>query len=290
MNAVAEAIAVAGLDVTGLRALSRHSTDIYLLPREQIIARVTGTDRFQRQRTALTMTRWLVDRGVAVTEPTTVDIPITTARHVVTFWRYYPQPGIERPPAQHLGILLRQLHQTDVVDAPIELPTYQPLERLGPALTNSRTLSQEDRIWLRERRAELLDAYARFTSHLGVGLIHGDAYPANTLWDTATGSVRLGDWDEVAVGPRELDLANTLHGGRRFGRRRDECVAFLNAYGYDPAHAWRSLELLIDIRDLHSLGTFIRRSDRGDHNAARQLDHRIATLRTNATTPWTAAH
>ncbi len=51
----------------------------------------------------------------------------------------------------------------------------------------------------------VLTAYRQVDSALGLGFIHGDAYPGNTLWDGER--VRLGDWDEVARGPRELDLA-----------------------------------------------------------------------------------
>ncbi|MEV4927880.1 phosphotransferase family protein [Streptomyces roseoverticillatus] len=63
--------------------------------------------------------------------------------------------------------------------------------------------------------------------------MHGDAYPGNTLWDGE--SVRLGDWDEAATGPRELDLANT-HQGARFGRTPAAIDAFTSAYGHSP---WR---------------------------------------------------
>jgi hypothetical protein len=95
------------------------------------------------------------------------------------------------------------------------------------------------------------------------------------LWDGST--PRLGDWDEAAVGPREIDLANTFQ-GVRFGRTNAELDDFSLRYGYD-IRQWPGLPVLCRIRDLHTLGSFIRRADRGDKAAAKQLSYRIETLR-----------
>ncbi|MBP5935345.1 phosphotransferase [Streptomyces sp. LBUM 1476] len=121
---------------------------------------------------------------------------------------------------------------------------------------------------------------------LGHGHLHGDAYPGNTLWDER--DVRLGDWDEAAVGPREIDLANTFQ-GVRFGRTSAELDDFSSQYGYD-LRRWPGLQVLCGIRDLHTLGSFIRRADRGDTAAAEQLSYRIETLRsTDTRARWGAA-
>ncbi|MFE0131717.1 phosphotransferase family protein [Streptomyces sp. NPDC059037] len=82
--------------------------------------------------------------------------------------------------------------------------------------------------------------------------MHGDAYPGNTLWDEKDSLVRLGDWDEAAYGPRELDLANTVQ-GVRFGRTTAQLRAFSAAYGHD-LRQWQGIATLVAIRDLHTLG------------------------------------
>ncbi|UQI45897.1 phosphotransferase [Streptomyces sp. HU2014] len=51
---------------------------------------------------------------------------------------------------------------------------------------------------------------------------------------------------------------------------------------YDPRDGQGPL--LIAIRDLHTLGSFIRRAGTGDTEATRQLEHRRSTLRSGHTT------
>lgn len=84
------------------------------------------------------------------------------------------------------------------------------------------------------------------------------------------------------TGPAGRDLAP----GTRFGQPPGKLDAFTRAYGYDP-RAWEGLPVLIAIRDLHTLGSFIRRADTGDAQAAMQLQHRLDTLRSgDTTTRW----
>jgi len=140
-------------------------------------------------------------------------------------------------------------------------------------------LPDDDRQWLDQRRRELIDAYAGLDSALGIGWIHGDAYPGNTLWDG--NRALLSDWDEVARGPRELDLVNTHHGART-GRSAVERAAFTEAYGWDVT-TWPGFPVLREMRDLHTLGAYIGRAANADTAAADELRYRIHTLRTGAT-------
>lgn len=119
--------------------------------------------------------------------------------------------------------------------------------------------------------------------HLG-GLLrelHGLATPPvelpryNLLWDGAR--VVLGDWDEASVGPRELDLVNTYQ-GVRFGRTERQLREFAEAYDYDVTQ-WPGFSTLRAIRDLHTLGAYLRRGDQGDRLARQQVMHRVETLR-----------
>lgn len=264
--------------------LAGHATGIWRVG--EVVIRLAPASDAHAQYTALHLTRWLLSHGVKVTQPLDVDQPVIHSGYAATFWRYYDQGhGRGEPPAHHLGSLLRQLH-TVMGSPPVELPTYQPLASLERAIAASRHLSVEDRTWLTHRRAELLHAYHRLEFPLGWGLIHADAYPGNTLWDGD--QVRLSDWDEAAYGPRELDLANTVHGQRRFGRTHSEVAAFIGAYGHDP-RKWPGLTVLLDMRDLHTLGAYIRRAETGDPTATTQLAHRIQTLRRGSTEPWTVA-
>ncbi|WP_372412661.1 phosphotransferase [Streptomyces luteireticuli] len=261
-----------GIDARGLMPLREHATSVYRLPNEDAVARVSPRAKSDAIVRGVALAGWLVDQGYPATEPLDVAQPFTHGPYVINFWRYYPQHNRDQPAPEHLGRLLRQLH--DLPPPPMALPVYQPLASLCTAIGRSR-LPAEIRSWLTEATRELLDAYSRLDFPLGTGLIHGDAYPGNLIWDGS--SVRLGDWDEAALGPRELDLASTHHGAVRFGRPQQLINAFTRAYGYD-ASAWSGLSTLVAIRDFHTLGAFIKRADAGDLRAAAQLHHRIATL------------
>jgi hypothetical protein len=272
-NAIREACRALGLSAHGMTPLRRHATSVYLLPQEGIVARVSPWDQREAVARSVALTRWLADQGLAVTETINVPQPIEYPPYTITFWTHYPQPDGPPPSAEHLGGLLRQLHALPA--PPVKLPPYQPLATLQETMHQSTALSASDRRWLQEAISEALDAYSYLEFPLGEGLVHGDAYPGNTLWNGR--NALLGDWDEAAFGPREIDLANTFQ-GVRFGRTQQELRAFAHAYGYDPA-PWPGLSVLTRMRDLHALGSFIRRADKGDEAAVEQLSFRLQTLR-----------
>jgi aminoglycoside phosphotransferase len=274
-DALRDACTTLGLSAHGLTPLRRHATSVYLLPQDGVVARVSPWAQREHLARAVTLTRWLASQGLPVTEPINAQQPVERRPHVITFWTHYPQPEGPPPPAEHLGRLLRQLHSLPL--APVTLPTYRPLAPLRDIVEQSTALPLSDQQWLLSAVAEAQERYAHLAFPLGEGLVHGDAYPGNTLWDGS--HVRLGDWDEAAYGPREIDLANTFQ-GVRFGRTQQELSAFADAYGYDPVH-WPGLPLLTTMRDMHTLGSFIRRADQGDDAALEQLAFRLKCLRSD---------
>lgn len=263
-----------GLDASRVEPLWNHASSLFLLSPAQVVARISrDADDQHRARVSLAITWWLIAQGFPATAPAEVDQPVRIDGATVTFWRYYPQHDQQRPPAAALGVLLRKLHQ--MPPPPVKLPTYQALQTLGEAIKRSTTLPADDRDWLADRRQRLLDAYESLSFPLGIGLIHGDAYPGNTLWDGA--HPLLGDWDEVSIGPRELDLVNT-HQGSRFGRSAVERQRFSAAYGYDVT-GWPGFAVLREMRDLHTLASYIRLADEGVTPAHTELTFRLQTLK-----------
>ncbi|MEU3963207.1 phosphotransferase [Streptomyces buecherae] len=273
-----------GLPTGEVSPLRNHATDVYVLPDQNIVARVRPLHQARETIRTWSLLNWLHGHGYPAAQP--LGEPVQDpAGYVVTFWVHYPQPPFP-PSASALGALLRELHS--LPQPPVTLPEYQPLAHLTDTLARNTALTSSQRTWLASAVEEAVHAYRSLgPSPLGHGFIHGDAYPGNTLWDD--GLVRLGDWDEAATGPRELDLANTLQGAHRFGRSEQEINAFLHAYGHDP-RSWPGLSVLIRMRDLHTLGSFIRRADQGDIPASRELDHRLQTLRAGHRTARWGTH
>ncbi|MCQ9179278.1 aminoglycoside phosphotransferase family protein [Streptomyces sp. IBSBF 2953] len=283
-SAALKACRASGLADRSLTQLHHHATSVFLLAAEGVVVRVSPISQQRRLETAVSLARWLVANDFPATEPVNVPQPVAYGPYVVTFWQHYPQPEHGAPPAGRLGDLLRALH--DLPPPPLALPEYRPLTSFKNAVDHSTYLAPRQREWLTARRKELLDAYGKLDFPLGHGHIHGDAYPGNTLWDGQ--GVRLGDWDEAAFGPREIDLANTFQ-GVRFGRTAGELDNFSEQYGQD-IRQWSGLSVVCEIRDLHTLGSFVRRADRGDTAAAQQLSYRIETLRNmDAQARWGAA-
>jgi aminoglycoside phosphotransferase (APT) family kinase protein len=279
-----EACSRTGLDAAEAAPLHQHAATLYLLKADRVVVRLNqDSDDRRRARTVVELTRWLTGQGFPSVAPIDVEQPIDVDDYTVTLWRYYPQNDRPQPTTEHLGTMLRQLHALPV--PPVHLHQYQPLKNFGDSVAVSTSLPFHDRVWLLERRTELLAEYGQLDFPLGSGWIHGDAYPGNTLWDGDR--ALLGDWDEVGTGPRELDLVNT-HQGVRFGRTRAERDAFNAAYGYDVT-TWPGFLMLREMRDLHTLGSYIRLADIGNERAATQLSFRIDTLkRGEVNTRWNA--
>lgn len=277
-----DACARTGLNATDAVPLHQHAATLYLFEADRVVVRLNSDpDDRARAHTVVALTRWLIRQDFPSVAPADIEQPLDMDGHTVTFWRYYPQSDRPKPTADHLGAILRQLHALPT--PPVELSPYQPLKNLGDSVTASTSLPAQDRDWLLARRTELLDQYAQLGFPLGFGFIHGDAYPGNTLWDGDR--ALLGDWDEIGTGPRELDLVNT-HQGARFGRTQTERGAFNTAYGYDIT-AWAGFPVLREMRDLHTLGSYIRLADTRNEQAVTQLRHRIGTLkRGDVNAPW----
>jgi aminoglycoside phosphotransferase len=271
-----------GLNAGGAHLIRVFATAVYHLPAADAAARiapVASPESVTRLATSVRLTRWLAGIGFPTVEPVPVDQPVVSHGCAVTFWRYLPQDGPEPVPAD-LGRLLRQLHRLG--PPPVPLPVHRPLISVRRAIEFSRAIDDEERAWLRDRCAHLLDAYDQLQFVLPAGMIHGDAWRGNLLRDAHR--VVLADWDAASAGPREIDLIPTVQ-GVRFGLCEAERDAFVAAYGYD-IRDWDGYEILREIRELSTI-TALLRDGHADAAVSRQLRVRLQSLRVGDEQQWT---
>jgi Phosphotransferase enzyme family len=282
-----------GLDTTEAELIHHYSNAVYLLPAVPAIARIAVDSDPARLRIAQKVTAWLDTEGFAATRPLphteVVDVDDLTC---VTFWTYYPQPDPDRHEpftSTHLGALVKALHSTS--EPPTELVDWIPLETLGRVLqapAAAAALSSQESDWLIRRVDDLRLELRELSWPLGHGIIHGDAWAGNLLWNTTTqpATPLLGDWDSVSRGPREVDLIPTWHAATRYGRDEAWIKAFVDQYGYD-LRDWDGYHALLTMRDLAQLPGPILRASSPSYAAV--LRERLDAIQAgDRTSTWTA--
>jgi Phosphotransferase enzyme family len=258
--------------------LHLHSNAIFALPSAGLLVRIaTNPDAFDRVAASLRVTRWLAARGFPCVVPADITgQPLLEGGRIVSVWRYVPAVPELRPTGADMGRLLRVLHdQPAVPDPPGRLT--DPLASMANAVDEMPdALSPSHHRWLTSRISQLRDAWRSMEFPHPVGLIHGDAHPGN-LMRTPGGLIVLGDWDHVAIGPREWDLTQVHYTRRRFGQPSEEEIdGFAMAYGWD-LRSWPGLPTLVAIREISGLSPYLRTA-RSKPFSAHELAHRLDTL------------
>lgn len=284
-DALKQVCAARGLNSAGAYLLHHRSNAVFLLPKENLIARLAPDTRLRRRRadTTITVTRWLTSQSpVVALPPADFDQPVRAAGAVATFWPY--ADTATTPTTHDLAAAVKQLHH--LPHPPFDLPHFQPLERLQEALAIDRdrpdpVLTPHAHAWLAARTTQTLNAFAATEFPLGKGLIHGDAHGENMV--CYQGKWVLIDWDHCCFGPRELDLGMGIPD--HFHDPETQRTEFCTTYGYDPTR-WPGWRLLRDLIELHALSSYIRLAA-SKPAAATELPRRITSLQTgDTTTVW----
>ncbi|WP_433234851.1 phosphotransferase family protein [Actinomadura nitritigenes] len=284
-TALTEVCDLVGLDATGAELLRLRSNAVFKLQAPIIVRIATAPNAAERLPAVLVVTRWLADRGFPTVEPADeiTAQPVAIDGVAATFWRYVPTSatGVS---TNDLGRLLRDLHKSPPPPFTVRSLT-DPLASIRATVQcHPGVLVPADQAWLTTRIANLTDAWRALPFASPPTLVHGDAWIDNLLRHQ-DGHVVLGDWDSVAIGPREWDLIHSYHGQRRFGLSPTDVDTFAAAYGYD-LREWAGYETLMQIRDVYAIGIHIRNAP-GDPFSRQELEHRLTSLKTNATTvPW----
>jgi hypothetical protein len=272
-----------GVPVHDAKLLRLHGNASYALPSAGLVIRIAVNPQVLGPVTAaIAVTRWLADRGFPCTVPADIDDqPFVIAGCVVSAWRYLPTVGTPAPTSAEMGNILHELHAQG--DPPYPLPEFgDPLASVTAAIRDSPdAMSPASLSWLQERITQLRRQWFTLDFPRAAGLIHGDAHIGN-LMRAASGQAVLGDWDHVATGPREWDLAQIHYMDRRFGRAGENGIdAFTAAYGWD-IRTWPGLDTLVAIREIWGLRPYIRTA-RDRPSYSQQLAFRLHSLQSGDT-------
>jgi Ser/Thr protein kinase RdoA (MazF antagonist) len=275
-----------GVSVRDARLVGLHSNAIFVLPSAGLVIRIaTNPAAIARVAESLRVTRWLSARRFPCVVPAQVGgQPLVIDGFAVSVWQYVPVAADASPGIAELGLLLRILHDGPLPpEPPAEL--VDPFDSVASAIEDvPSALSSRDHEWLDKRIAELRQLWQTIEYPHTPCMIHGDAHPGNLIRTTG-GRVILGDWDHVATGPREWDLAQVHYFRRRFGEPSAADVdIFAEAYGWD-ARQWPELFSMIAIREVTGLSSYIRTSTVKPFSR-HELARRVRSLREGDTTTW----
>ena len=246
MDAAVAVAREAGLDVREPRLLRDLTNVLVHLSPEPVVARVPMTFTRLRGRNwierELELTRFLARSGAAIAGPCRSVAPGPYERDgfLVTLWEYVEHDR-ERPlDARRAGEALREVHERLAAAPARGLQHFAWLEEIETLVGLLRLSSAERSLF----RDALAASRARVESlDLALQPIHGDAHlgnvlrgPAGPLWS---------DFENVCLGPRELDLACTEIRARSRGREPedDELLAGYGDYDRElvslliPVHA-----------------------------------------------------
>jgi Phosphotransferase enzyme family len=268
-----------GVPQSGAQLLHLHGNAVFGFPVAGLVVRISGSQAaLDRITESLEVTAWLAESGFPCTVPAPVPgQPFAIDGKVASVWQYVPEAADPPASAADLARLLRDLHSRPLPPSPPEAFT-DPLDGVTAALESApaNALPRKQRDWLAGQVRELRSRWDGLRFPYAASLIHGDAHPGNLI-RTQDGTVVLGDWDHVAVGPREWDLAQVFYASQRLGYPpREDVEGFGAAYGWDPRD-WPGLATLVAIREVSGLGTYIRNAP-AQPFARRELAMRISTL------------
>ncbi|WP_215548044.1 phosphotransferase enzyme family protein [Amycolatopsis sp. CA-230715] len=198
----------------------------------------------------------------------------------VTFWEFIDSAE-PSPTAAELGRVLCALHKLPP-PFDLELPQFHPLAKLDRRIASIRSISESDRDFLLLRKEELECDYSHLEFILGEGVIHGDAHRDNLMRDRSSGEVKLIDFEDFSIGPREWDFCIEAIGydALRWITKRDY-EDYVRASGFD-ALSWSGYKVIRRIREL-TMTTWIAQQAGQSQKVDREIAKRLSDLRNDDT-------
>ena len=273
LNAVAS---MAGLDLDGADLIRLGENALFTLPSERVVVRIARSAQVERVETEVRVARWLAEQGYpAVRVAERLPQPVTVDGRLVTFWDLIDISEGQVATYADLGRMLRAFHDLPAPSFP--LPEFDPFTAVPARLAAPpAAASAEDVAFLVDLHTRLRAAYDSLAWPTPPGVIHGDAY-RNNLIPARDGAVLLSDFELVAHGPREWDLAVNAMATERFGVPEQDYRAFADAYGRD-VRDWDGYPVLRGARELTTVSWLLQITGHSPDLAA-EFARRVTSIR-----------
>lgn len=237
----------AGLDARDAELVRMGENAMYRLASGDVMARVGRS--VEASRKELHVAGWLAGHHFPAAHLAEVPQPVVERDVAVTFWELIDTCD---PPAHsaELGAVLRDLHSLPAPD--FSLPPFRPMPKVSERLGKIRSaIPPHDFEFLARRKHDLEAEFESLEFDLGYGPIHGDAHRSNLLRDRHTEQVRLIDFEDFCVGPREWDLCVEAVGYWALNWiSDDDYERYVDACGFD-ALSWPGFKVIRAIRELN---------------------------------------
>ncbi|WP_084628598.1 phosphotransferase enzyme family protein [Amycolatopsis nigrescens] len=260
------------LDPTGAELIRMGENALFKLATAPVMVRVGRSAEASHKEAEVA--RWLSAHNYpAVALADVEQQPHEVNGMAVTFWEFITS-GDSRPTSGDLGTMLRRLHGLPWPKH-FTLPSFDPmpkvarrLDKIGPSLCDG------DRTFLHERSVELAAQFKTLEFSLRCGPIHGDAHRDNLIRSRETGKVKLIDFEDFCIGPREWDLCVEAIGYSVFGWiSRSDYYSYVRACGFD-ALEWSGFRVIKAIRELNMttwLAQMVGQSAKVDKEVTRRI-------------------
>ncbi|WP_040781146.1 phosphotransferase [Nocardia pneumoniae] len=243
MRSVLRAACVSvGIDSAGAEPVG--SQTVFKL-HDGIVARIGGRAEKLAVGREVAVARWLETCGVSAARLVPdIPQPVVVDRRAVTFWQDLPphHPGTPVEMAKALA----QLHRLPLPG--FELRRMMPLAGLEEEIAAARTVTEEDRRWLRGHLEELRGRWKTRPDGMPWSVIQGTDWGENVVVGD-DGTVILVGFGRAVIGPPEWDLVHTaIECWTAATITAADYADFCAGYGCDVTR-WDGFYLLRDIQE-----------------------------------------
>ncbi|MEV6070056.1 aminoglycoside phosphotransferase family protein [Nocardia sp. NPDC052001] len=254
---------------------------IYRLNKERAVVRIGRS--LESSQKELSVAQWLMDNSFPGTEPLekAPDIEIIDGLPV-SFWKLIEESG-SPVTSNDLGYVLKSFHELPEPSEPF-LPEFTIMPKVVPRIIGLRDrFSVETIDFLLSLHGEIENEYSGLHSILGCGPLHGDAHIGNLMRDSAD-ILRLIDYGDTCIGPREWDVCVLAVAYRVGTAKRETYEEFADAYGFDALN-WDGFSIVQAIRELN-MTTWLMQLIGQSSTVDVEIEKRIDDLRLGRKRCW----